>query len=166
MQVAIKPRGPLRRASVRKPAQTLAERPHRNMWAAGTGRFGVPCRQNGLPERLVSGAACHPDTGRVRKRREAAGSSGREGLPQSGIRKPASFFLPSSNLPLGSGNEACPEKFPRRLMVNASAPVFFVVDGQPIHRARSVKGFVEAQNGRLELHDLPSSAVVRAWTQP
>ena len=49
-------------------------------------------------------------------------------------------------------------EFLRRLMVNASAPIFLVVDGHPIHRAKSVKGFVEAQNGRLELHYLPSYA--------
>ena len=47
-------------------------------------------------------------------------------------------------------------EFLKRLMVNAKAPVFLVVDGHPIHRAKSVKGFVEAQNGRLELHYLPS----------
>ena len=32
-------------------------------------------------------------------------------------------------------------------MVNAKAPIFLIVDGHPIHRAKSVKGFVEAQNG-------------------
>ena len=47
-------------------------------------------------------------------------------------------------------------EFLKRLMVNASAPIFLIVDGHPIHRAKSVKAFVEAQNGRLELHYLPS----------
>lgn len=43
-----------------------------------------------------------------------------------------------------------------RLMVNASGPVFLVVDGHPVHRAKAVKRFVEDQNGRLELHHLPA----------
>ena len=47
-------------------------------------------------------------------------------------------------------------EFLRRLMVNASVPIFLIADGHPIYRAKSVKGFVEAQNGRLELHELPS----------
>ena len=47
-------------------------------------------------------------------------------------------------------------EFLRRLMVDAKAPIFLVADGHPIQRAKSVKGFVEAQNGSLELHYLPS----------
>ena len=43
-----------------------------------------------------------------------------------------------------------------RLMVNASGPVFLVVDGHPVHRSNVVKRFVEDQNGRLELHHLPA----------
>lgn len=43
-----------------------------------------------------------------------------------------------------------------RLMVNASARVFLVVEYHPVDRAKSVKRFVEGQNGRLELHHLPA----------
>lgn len=42
-----------------------------------------------------------------------------------------------------------------RLMVNASGPVFLVVDNHPVNRAKVVKPFVEEQDGRLELHHLP-----------
>ena len=41
-------------------------------------------------------------------------------------------------------------------MVNASAPNFLIVDGRPVHWAKSAKGFVEADNGPPELHHLPS----------
>ena len=46
--------------------------------------------------------------------------------------------------------------FLKRLMVNAPAPIFLVVDGHPVHRAKTVKAFVKEQSGRLELHYLPS----------
>lgn len=46
--------------------------------------------------------------------------------------------------------------FLKRLMVNAPGPVFLVVDGHPVHRSKTVKRFVEDQNGRLELHHLPA----------
>ena len=46
--------------------------------------------------------------------------------------------------------------FLKRLMVNASGPVFLVVDGHPVHRSKTVKRFVADQNGRLELHHLPA----------
>jgi transposase len=45
--------------------------------------------------------------------------------------------------------------FVRRLLVNASAPIFMVVDGHPTHRAKSVARFVAEQAGRLALFHLP-----------
>ena len=45
--------------------------------------------------------------------------------------------------------------FLRRLMVNATSPIFLIVDGHPVHRAKSVRRFVEEQEGKLELHYLP-----------
>ena len=47
-------------------------------------------------------------------------------------------------------------EFLKRLMVNVSAPIFLVVDGHSTHKAKSVRRFVEAQGGRLELHYLPA----------
>ena len=44
--------------------------------------------------------------------------------------------------------------FLRRLMVNATSPIFLIVDGHPVHRAKSVRRFVEEQEGKLELHYL------------
>ena len=46
----------------------------------------------------------------------------------------------------------------RLLLVNASSPIFLVVDGHPTHKAKSVKRFVQEQNGWLELHYLPAYA--------
>lgn len=37
-------------------------------------------------------------------------------------------------------------------------PVFLVVDGHPVHRAKSVAKFVQSKKGRLELHFLPGYA--------
>ena len=47
-------------------------------------------------------------------------------------------------------------EFLKRLMANVSAPIFLVVDGHSTHKAKSVRRFVEAQGGRLELHYLPA----------
>ena len=47
-------------------------------------------------------------------------------------------------------------EFLKRLMVNASTPIFLVVDGHSTHKAKSVKRFVHEQAGRLELHYLPA----------
>lgn len=47
-------------------------------------------------------------------------------------------------------------EFLQRLMVNASTPIFLVVDGHPTHKAKSVQRFVQQQDGRLELHYLPA----------
>ena len=46
-------------------------------------------------------------------------------------------------------------EFLRRLMVNATAPIFVTVDGHPTHRAKSVTQFVAAQRGQLALFHLP-----------
>jgi transposase len=45
--------------------------------------------------------------------------------------------------------------FLKRLLVNAPAPIFVVVDGHPTHRAKSVARFVAAQAGKLALFFLP-----------
>lgn len=48
------------------------------------------------------------------------------------------------------------KEFLKRLMVGASKPIFVIVDGHPIHKAKLVKDFVEAQNGQLKLFYLPA----------
>ena len=45
--------------------------------------------------------------------------------------------------------------FLKRLMHDATRPVFLVVDGHPIHKALMVKDYVAAQKGRLKLCFLP-----------
>ena len=45
--------------------------------------------------------------------------------------------------------------FLKRILVNAPAPIFVVVDGHPTHRAKSVARFVAAQAGNLALLFLP-----------
>ncbi len=46
-------------------------------------------------------------------------------------------------------------EFLKRLMVGAKQPIFLVVDGHPIHKAKLVKDYVEQQQGRLKLVYLP-----------
>ena len=46
-------------------------------------------------------------------------------------------------------------EFLKRLLINASAPIFVIVDGHPTHRAKSVARFVAAQAGKLALYFLP-----------
>jgi transposase len=46
-------------------------------------------------------------------------------------------------------------EFLKRLLINASAPIFVIVDGHPTHRAKSVAHFVAAQAGKLALYFLP-----------
>ena len=46
-------------------------------------------------------------------------------------------------------------EFLRRLLVNATKPIFLIVDGHPTHRAKSVARFVAQQAGRLQLFFLP-----------
>ena len=42
-------------------------------------------------------------------------------------------------------------EFLKRLMHDAKRPVFLVVDGHQIHKAKLVKDYVAAQQGRLKL---------------
>lgn len=46
-------------------------------------------------------------------------------------------------------------EFLRRLMHNASHPIFLILDGHSIHRSRPVREFVAQQGGRLQLFFLP-----------
>lgn len=46
-------------------------------------------------------------------------------------------------------------EFLKRLLVNASGPVFLIVDGHPTHKAKCVRGFIESQQGKLKLFLLP-----------
>ena len=46
-------------------------------------------------------------------------------------------------------------QFLKRLLVNASAPIFLIVDRHPTHQAKSVARFVAEQNGMLALFFLP-----------
>jgi len=45
--------------------------------------------------------------------------------------------------------------FLKRLLVNATDPVFVIADGHPTHRAKLVERFVATQRGRLALYILP-----------
>jgi transposase len=47
-------------------------------------------------------------------------------------------------------------EFCKRLLHDASCPVFLVLDGHPVHRSRVVKEFVASTDGRLKLFFLPS----------
>lgn len=46
-------------------------------------------------------------------------------------------------------------EFLKRLLVNATSPIFVIVDGHPTHRAKSVTRFVAANAARLALFLLP-----------
>lgn len=46
-------------------------------------------------------------------------------------------------------------EFLKRWMVNADKPVFLIVDGHPIHKAKIVKNYVEGLGGKLKLFYLP-----------
>jgi transposase len=56
----------------------------------------------------------------------------------------------------GSVNAGVFLEFLKRLMVGATKPVFLIVDGHPIHKAKKVKDYVAQQNGQLKLFYLPS----------
>ena len=45
--------------------------------------------------------------------------------------------------------------FCRRLLADATGPVFLVLDGHPVHRSNAVKAFAAASGGRLRLCFLP-----------
>ncbi|OAI06443.1 hypothetical protein A1353_09470 [Methylomonas methanica] len=49
-------------------------------------------------------------------------------------------------------------EFLKRLLRGAEQSIMLVVDGHPIHKAKSVKTFVEQQQGRLQLVFLPPYA--------
>ena len=55
----------------------------------------------------------------------------------------------------GSVNAKVFREFLKRLMVGAKLPVFLIVDGHPIHKAKLIKEFVAAQNGQLKRITLP-----------
>lgn len=40
-------------------------------------------------------------------------------------------------------------------VTGATTPIFLVVDGHPVHKAKLIKEFVQAQQGRLKLFYLP-----------
>lgn len=46
-------------------------------------------------------------------------------------------------------------EFCKRLLRDASDPVYLIIDGHPCHRARATKEFVASTNGRLKLFFLP-----------
>ncbi len=46
-------------------------------------------------------------------------------------------------------------EFLKRLMVNAEKPVFLIVDGHSIHKAKLVKSYVDGLEGKLKLFYLP-----------
>jgi transposase len=46
-------------------------------------------------------------------------------------------------------------EFLKRLMHDAKRPVFLIVDGHQIHKAKLIKDYVAAQQGRLKLFFLP-----------
>ena len=46
-------------------------------------------------------------------------------------------------------------EFCKRLLHDADAPVFLIVDGHPAHRAKAVKDYVTSTGGRLRLFFLP-----------
>jgi transposase len=46
-------------------------------------------------------------------------------------------------------------EFIKRLLHNADRPVFLIVDGHPVHKAKSIKTFAEANKDRFRLFHLP-----------
>lgn len=55
----------------------------------------------------------------------------------------------------GSVNASVFREFLKRLLIGAKTPVFLIVDGHPIHKAKLIQKFVDAQQGRLKLFYLP-----------
>lgn len=58
----------------------------------------------------------------------------------------------------GTVNATVFREFLRRLLIGAKHPIFLVVDGHAIHKARLVQEFVAKQAGRLKLFFLPPYA--------
>jgi hypothetical protein len=50
-------------------------------------------------------------------------------------------------------------KFLRRLIRQVDRKVFLIVDGHPVHRARKVRGWVQAHAEEIEIFYLPGSAL-------
>jgi len=48
--------------------------------------------------------------------------------------------------------------FCRRLLHDATGPVFLILDGHPVHRSKAVKAFAASTNGQLRLFFLPGYA--------
>jgi transposase len=46
-------------------------------------------------------------------------------------------------------------EFIKRLVRNADRPVFLIVDGHPVHRAKAIKAFAEEKEDRFRLFHLP-----------
>ena len=46
-------------------------------------------------------------------------------------------------------------EFLRRLLVNAEPPIYWVLDGHPVHRSKKVRQFVERQEEHPEWFTLP-----------
>jgi len=51
----------------------------------------------------------------------------------------------------GSVNADVFREFLKRLLIGKTAPVFLIADGHPIHKAKLIKEFVVAQDGKLKL---------------
>jgi len=47
-------------------------------------------------------------------------------------------------------------EFLKRLMIGTHKPIFLIVDGHPIHKAKPVKAYVESLQGQLKLFYMPS----------
>jgi len=45
--------------------------------------------------------------------------------------------------------------FLKRLMAGAQGPIFLIVDGHPAHKAKIIREFIDAQDGKLKLFYLP-----------
>lgn len=55
----------------------------------------------------------------------------------------------------GKLNAACYVQFLKRLVHNASRPIFLIVDGHPVHKSRAVHAYVASTKGKLRLFYLP-----------
>ncbi|UZR29790.1 IS630 family transposase [Methylococcus mesophilus] len=55
----------------------------------------------------------------------------------------------------GSVTAAVFREILKLLLIGAQQPVFVIVDGHPIHKAKLIQKFIEAQQGRLKLFILP-----------
>jgi transposase len=58
----------------------------------------------------------------------------------------------------GTVTAAVFRRFLQRLLIGADRPIFLIVDGHPIHKAKLVRRFVDSTDGRLKLFFLPPYA--------